>query len=138
MIPAEEKSENFGERMSDFKKILIVDDSITILEIVKKFIKNKSYEIMTANNGVSGLKIAQLEKPDVVLLDIMLPKMDGYTVCRKIKDDPQLSSTKVIMFSVKSDKESRDIANAAGADYFLMKETEMEKISQTIDSIIEK
>lgn len=122
--------------MTDFKKILIVDDSITILEVVKKFIKNKSYEIITANNGLSGLKIAQMEKPDIILLDIMLPKMDGFTVCKNIKKDPNLSKTKIIMFSVKSDKESKDTAKAAGADDFLQKETDMDKISETIDSML--
>jgi two-component system, OmpR family, alkaline phosphatase synthesis response regulator PhoP len=123
--------------MVDFKKILIVDDSITILEVVKKFMKNATFEIMTANNGLSGLKIAQVEKPDVVLLDIMLPKMDGYNVCKNIKADSALSHTKVIMFSVKSDKQSRETARTVGADCFLMKETEMEKISETIDSLLE-
>lgn len=122
--------------MTDFKKVLIVDDSVTILEIVKKFIGNKTYEVITANNGVSGLKMAELEKPDVVLLDIMLPKMDGYEVCRRIKNNSNLAKTKILLFSVKSDKASMDTGYKAGADDYLAKESGLEIIADRIDRLL--
>lgn len=122
--------------MADFKKVLIVDDSITILEIVKKFIDNKTYEVITANNGVSGLKMAEMEKPDVVLLDIMLPKMDGYEVCRRIKKNSDLAKTKILLFSVKSDKASMDIGYKAGADDYLAKESGLEIIADRINRLL--
>lgn len=122
--------------MADFKKVLIVDDSVTILEIVKKFIGNKTYEVITANNGVSGLKMAELEKPDVVLLDIMLPKMDGYEVCRRIRSNADLVKTKILLFSVKSDKASMDIGYKAGCDDYLAKESGLETIADRIDRLL--
>lgn len=122
--------------MADFKKVLIVDDSVTILEIVKKFIGNKTYEVITANNGVSGLKMAEAEKPDVVLLDIMLPKMDGYEVCRRIKNNADLAKTKILLFSVKSDKASMDTGFKAGADDYLAKESGLEIIADRIDRLL--
>ena len=122
--------------MADFKKVLIVDDSVTILEIVKKFIGNKTYEVITANNGVSGLKMAELEKPDVVLLDIMLPKMDGYEVCRRIRNNADLAKTKILIFSVKSDKASMDTAYKAGADDYLTKESGLEIIADRVDRLL--
>ena len=122
--------------MTDFKKVLIVDDSITILEIVKKFIGNRNYEIITANNGVSGLKMAEQEKPDVILLDIMLPKMDGYEVCRRIRKNADLAKTKILLFSVKSDKNSMEIGYKAGADDYLAKESGLETIADRIDLLL--
>ena len=122
--------------MADFKKVLIVDDSITILEIVKKFIGNKNYEVITANNGVSGLKIAEMEKPDIILLDIMLPKMDGYEICRRIRNNSDLAKTKILIFSVKSDKASMDTAYKAGADDYLTKESGLEIIADRVDRLL--
>lgn len=122
--------------MADFKKLLIVDDSITILEIVKKFIGNKTYEVITANNGVSGLKMAEMEKPDVVLLDIMLPQMDGYEVCRRIRNNSDLAKTKILIFSVKSDKASMDAGYKAGADDYLTKESGLEIIADRVDRLL--
>ena len=122
--------------MADFKKLLIVDDSITILEIVKKFIGNKNYEVITANNGVSGLKIAEMEKPDIVLLDIMLPKMDGYEICRRIRNNSDLAKTKILIFSVKSDKASMDAGYKAGADDYLTKESGLEIIADRVDRLL--
>ena len=122
--------------MADFKKLLIVDDSITILEIVKKFIGNKTYEVITANNGVSGLKMAEMEKPDIVLLDIMLPKMDGYEICRRIRNNSDLAKTKILIFSVKSDKASMDTGYKAGADDYLAKESGLEIIADRVDRLL--
>ncbi len=122
--------------MADFKKLLIVDDSITILEIVKKFIGNKTYEVITANNGVSGLKMAEMEKPDIVLLDIILPKMDGYEVCRRIRNNSDLAKTKILIFSVKSDKASMNSGFEAGADDYLTKESGLEIIADRVDRLL--
>ena len=122
--------------MADFKKLLIVDDSITILEIVKKFIGNKTYEVITANNGVSGLKMAEMEKPDVVLLDILLPRMDGYEVCRRIRENPDLAKTKILIFSVKSDKASMDTGYKSGADDYLAKDAGLEIIADRVDRLL--
>ena len=118
--------------MSTAKKILIVDDSETILRMLKLVVKNLASEVMTAGNGLSGLRIAEVEKPSVVLLDIMLPGLDGYNVCRKIKSNPDLKNTKVILFTVKSDKETIEMAKAVGADDFVMKDTTFEKVLEAL------
>lgn len=116
-------------------KILIVDDSATIVEMLKVLMQRKSYQVLTANNGLSGLNIAILEKPEVVVLDLMLPQMNGYNVCRKIKEHADLKHTKVILFTVKDDQESRELGVEVGADAFISKGCDPLEIAATIDSL---
>jgi DNA-binding response OmpR family regulator len=120
------------------QKVLIVDDSLTIVEMLKVMIQRRAFEVITANNGESGLKIAQLEKPDVIILDIMLPKMDGFNVCRKIKGDPELAGCKVVLFTVRSDAESKEMGAAVGADDFITKDTDPMKVIQAVMQCLEK
>lgn len=85
-------------------KILLVDDDPDFVEATKVVLESQPYEVITALSGGEGLKKAREEKPDLVLLDIIMPDIDGFQVCQQLKKDPQLSQIPVIMITSFSDK----------------------------------
>ena len=85
-------------------KILLVDDDPDFVEATKAVLESRPYEIITALSGEEGLQKARAEKPDLVLLDIMMPGIDGFQVCQQLKKDPQLSQIPVIMITSFSEK----------------------------------
>jgi len=85
-------------------KILLVDDDPDFIEATKAVLESRPYEIITALSGEEGLQKARAEKPDLVLLDIIMPGVDGFQVCQQLKKDPQLSQIPVIMITSFSEK----------------------------------
>lgn len=85
-------------------KILLVDDDPDFVEATKAVLESRPYEIITALSGEEGLQKAREEKPDLVLLDIIMPGVDGFQVCQQLKKDPQLSQIPVIMITSFSEK----------------------------------
>jgi len=85
-------------------KILLVDDDPDFVEATKVVLESRPYEVITAFSGEEGLKKAREEKPDLVLLDIIMPDIDGFQVCQQLKKDPQLSQIPVIMITSFSEK----------------------------------
>ena len=81
------------------KRILVVDDEAHIVRIVKARLEANNYEVLTAYDGLSGIDNAVRFKPDLILLDIMMPVMDGYEVCRRLKADSMTSGIPIIVFS---------------------------------------
>jgi two-component system alkaline phosphatase synthesis response regulator PhoP len=80
-------------------RILIVDDDPVLVRTTQTILESKNYQVITAYDGDEGLKKAQQEKPDLILLDIIMPTKDGFHVCRQIKQDPQLSNIPVIILT---------------------------------------
>ena len=101
------------------KKILIVDDSPTGLKAASAVLKN--YNIITAADGKQALEKAQSEKPDLVILDVIMPNMDGFQACRKMKKSPELQHIPVIMLTSKSQKSDEFWGKKQGADIYLTK-----------------
>jgi two-component system alkaline phosphatase synthesis response regulator PhoP len=85
-------------------KILLIDDDPDFVEATKVVLESRPYEIITALGGEEGLKKAREEKPDLVLLDVIMPDIDGFQVCQQLKKDPQLSQIPVIMITSFSEK----------------------------------
>lgn len=85
------------------KRILVVDDEPDIVEVVKTRLEMGGYEVITASNGPEGLKAAKEGKPDLLLLDVSMPGMDGFEVLTKLKADPDIASIPVIMLTAKSE-----------------------------------
>lgn len=124
------------------KKVLIVEDDSMLSEIYKKkFEKAGSFEVVAATSGTDAIKKAKEEKPDLVLLDLVLPEMDGFDVLAELKKDPSLKNTKVVPFSNLSEEDNDKRLNELGADGFIAKSehtpqelvVEVEKILNTID-----
>ncbi len=81
------------------KKILIVDDDPDLVEAVTLILKSKKYNVVAAYGGIEGLEKAKTEKPDLIVLDVMMPDKDGYTVCKELKADPESSSIPVLLLT---------------------------------------
>lgn len=99
-------------------KILVVDDESSIVNIISYNLKKEGYEVITANDGESGLELALTQSPDLVLLDIMMPKMDGYTVCRKIREKSEMP---IIMLTARADEVDKVLGLEMGADDYVTK-----------------
>src|SRR5512137_2339142 len=103
------------------KKILIVEDEKDMLMGLTRQLTAAGYEVITAEDGVAGLRRAIAEKPDLVLLDLMLPRMEGYKVCRLLKFDERYKHTPVIMLSARCQQEDIDLGFEYGADCYMGK-----------------
>lgn len=99
-------------------KILVVDDEASIVNIISYSLTKEGYEYITANDGEEGLDLFHKEKPDLVLLDIMMPKMDGYAVCKKIRET---SDTPIIMLTARADEVDKVLGLEMGADDYVTK-----------------
>ncbi|MBT7782761.1 MAG: response regulator, partial [Anaerolineae bacterium] len=84
------------------EKILIIDDDLDTLRLVGLMLQKKGYEIAAANNGKQGLLKVAEDIPDLILLDVMMPEMDGYEVARRLRQDPQTENIPILMFTAKS------------------------------------
>jgi DNA-binding response OmpR family regulator len=101
--------------------ILLVDDEPSIRETVAYILEMEGYRVVTAQDGDEAVEQARRLQPSVVLLDAMLPRRDGFEVCRAIKSDPELFGTAVVMHTALGQRADKERALAAGADYYLTK-----------------
>ena len=102
-------------------KLLIADDEPSVRSLVHVTLEGDEHTIFEASDGVEALEVARSEHPNLVLLDIMMPKLDGLTVCRAIKSDPATSGTVVVMLTAQAQDRDRDQGLAAGADDYFTK-----------------
>ncbi|MFC1631512.1 response regulator transcription factor [Candidatus Omnitrophota bacterium] len=103
------------------KKILIVDDEMEMVEMIQMRLEANNYQVLTAYDGQVGLEKAQKEGPDLIILDLMLPKMDGYKVCGLLKKDARFSKIPIIMFSARAQEEDKKLGEELGADAYITK-----------------
>ena len=103
------------------KRILVVDDEATIARIVEMNLVREGYEVMKASNGVEGLEAARRERPDLILLDVQMPQMDGLEMLAQMKADNELAGIPVIMLTAQSAREDLARGLDAGAEYYVTK-----------------
>ena len=118
------------------KKILVVDDSPTQLRLAATPLMEKGYEVVTATNGEEGLQAALTERPDVIVLDVVMPIMDGFQACRKIKASPEIKQTPVIMLTTKNQKADEFWGKRQGADVYLTKPFEPEDLLAAVGQFL--
>ena len=116
-------------------KILIVDDDPTICDVLKIYFENEGYEVKVANDGAEGVNFFKLYEPDLVLLDIMLPKKDGWQVCREIRE---ASSKPVIMITAKGEVFDKVLGLELGADDFVVKPFDMKELSARVKAVLRR
>ena len=116
-------------------KLLIVDDDPNICDMLKLYFENEGYKIKTANDGVEGLATFKLYNPDLVLLDIMMPKKDGWQVCREIRE---ISPKPVIMITAKGEVFDKVLGLELGADDFIVKPFDMKELSARIKAVLRR
>ncbi|MBN2144505.1 MAG: response regulator [Candidatus Aureabacteria bacterium] len=119
-------------------KILIIDDSLTITKTLEVFLKGKGHEILTAEDGETGLSMAKKHVPDLILLDIMLPKLNGYEVCNMLKMDAAYSHIKIIMFTAKVGEDSKTMSLETGADLYMTKDLDAEVVLNKVEELLKK
>ncbi len=115
------------------EKILIVDDDSQILKLMAFFLGGGGYEVLVASDGLEAMEKLTREKPDLVLLDIMLPEIPGFSICQSIRSDPALKNTKVIMLSAKLFPQDHSLARMAGADGFVTKPFDIAEVLDIVD-----
>jgi len=103
------------------KKILVVDDETQLVEMVKMRLEANGYDVIVAYDGQDGLDKARQEKPDLIILDLMLPKIDGYKVCRMLKFDEKYKNIPIIMFTARAQAEDEKLGKEVGADDYVTK-----------------
>ena len=116
-------------------KILIVDDDSNICDLLKLYFENEGYEVKTANDGVEGVNFFKIYQPDIVLLDIMLPRKDGWQVCREIRE---MSSKPIIMITAKGEVIDKVLGLEMGADDFVVKPFEMKELSARVRAVLRR
>ena len=118
------------------KKILVVDDELDILKVVTFRVKKLGHEVVTATNGQEALDLAHKERPDLILLDIRLPVMDGYEVCRRIKIDEELKHIPIVFLTASSAAKIADKTKEFKADDYLIKPFDPEELLKKIQKFI--
>ncbi|MCX7902982.1 MAG: response regulator transcription factor [Caloramator sp.] len=103
------------------EKILLIDDELHIIELLKYNLETNGYKVFYALNGREGLKLAVEKKPDLILLDVMLPEMDGFDVCKEIKKNEIISNIPIIMLTAKSEEFDKILGLELGADDYITK-----------------
>ena len=116
-------------------KLLIVDDDVNICGMLKLYFENEGYTVKTANDGIEGLNIFKIYEPDLVLLDIMMPKKDGWQVCREIRE---ISPKPVIMITAKGEIFDKVLGLELGADDFIVKPFDMKELSARIKAVLRR
>jgi len=118
------------------KKILVVDDEPDLREIIKTTLVVNGYEVVSAADGLEGLEKSKKEKPDLILLDIKMPKMDGYTMLRELKKSEEMKSIPVIMLTV-YDK-MKDIFDLEGVKGYIIKSSNDQELLSKISEVLKQ
>jgi len=118
-------------------KILIIDDDADALAITMANLRKLgAHEVITCQESLDAMTIIERERPQVVLLDIMMPSIDGFSICKQVKESDHLKSTKVVVYSAKIFDADRRKAMKLGADAYLSKVIESDKLLETLDTIL--
>jgi DNA-binding response OmpR family regulator len=118
------------------KKVLIVEDDPVVRDLLKLSLESEGYVVLVAPNGIKLMSMISVDHPDALILDIMLPWIDGYELCRTIKSRAELSSIPIIFISAKASRQDIDRGYACGADAYFTKPLELADLSSKIDELI--
>ncbi|MCA6073951.1 response regulator transcription factor [Fulvivirga sedimenti] len=119
-------------------KVLVVDDEEAILELLKYNLEKQGYDVKTAADGMKAVEIAKKYHPDLILLDIMMPKQDGVETCRQIRDIPELAQTFIIFLTARSEEYSEVAAFDVGADDYITKPIKPRALMSRISALFRR
>ena len=120
------------------RRLLVVDDEPSIAKIVRKQLEVAGYDVTVAVDGLEGLTKARETMPELIVLDVMLPKMNGTEVCTTLKADPKTKGIPILMLTAKAQRQDKDIGLQAGADAFLTKPFQLEELLSKIKALLEQ
>jgi CheY-like chemotaxis protein len=119
-------------------RILVVEDQAAIVDMVRMRLEANNYEVITATDGAEGFDKARKENPHLIILDVMLPKMDGYKVCKLLKADPRYNKIPIIISTGRTQQELRRLGKEVGADAYISKPFEAQLLLSKIKLLLEK
>ena len=120
------------------EKVLIVDDEEHIVELLKFNLLNAGYDVFTANDGINAVKIAKAEKPSLMLLDLMLPGIDGFDVCKEIKRNDEMKKTSIIMLTAKGEELDKILGLELGADDYITKPFSVRELLARVKAVLRR
>jgi len=118
------------------KRILVIEDDVNALRLLEYTLEQGGYQVLTATNGLEGLKKAQDEHPDLIILDIMLPGLDGYEICHRLRQKPENVTLPILMLSAKARQDDRNIGLRMGADDYLTKPADPSVIVTKVEALL--
>jgi DNA-binding response OmpR family regulator len=116
------------------KKVLIIDDEVDLVETIRFPLELEGFRVLAAYNGEEGLSQARNEHPDLILLDLMLPKLDGYKVCRLLKFDERYKHIPIFMLTAKTQEKDKILGKETGADEYFTKPFDIDELIAKIKS----
>jgi DNA-binding response OmpR family regulator len=122
--------------MSDIKKILIIEDEEDTQKLLKATLERKNFIVITASDGNAGIAIAKLEKPDLIIMDIMMPKMDGYSCLKEIRKSDKIKDTPILILSGKQEEPLRDLFTFHTISGYVEKPFELDNLIAKIKEIL--
>jgi DNA-binding response OmpR family regulator len=126
----------FVDKKIKAAKILVIDDEPDITDIIETFLKTAGYQVMVENSSVMGIERAKAYTPDLVLLDIMMPFMDGYTVCEELKKNPATQNIPVVFLTGKDARQDEGKGFKVGADMFVKKPFSCERLLEIVKIVL--
>jgi two-component system alkaline phosphatase synthesis response regulator PhoP len=120
------------------KKILLVDDEVDLVETVRFPLEMEGYHVLVSYNGEDALNQARKENPDLILLDLMLPKLDGYKVCRLLKFDERYKHIPILMLTAKTQEKDKVLGLETGANEYITKPFEMDFLMKKVKEYLNK
>jgi DNA-binding response OmpR family regulator len=118
--------------------ILVIDDDEIVARSVELSLRHDGFQVSVAHSGVEGLKLARRESPDLIILDILMPGMDGYQVCRELRQDPMLGDVPVLLLTAKGKDEDKIEGFRAGADDYLTKPFNIDELILRVKAILRR
>lgn len=118
------------------KKILVIDDEPLVVEVLKIRLKMNNYEVITASDGTEGIERAVTEKPDLIILDVVMPGLDGYQVCQKLKEDTNTKTIPVIMLTALGQSPGRKKGYSSGAQDYIFKPFDDQELLNSVEKAL--
>ena len=120
------------------KKILVVDDDLTQLKLLEKSLTQNGFQVQTAQEAADGLQFAMDHKPDLIILDVMMPIINGYNFCNLLKDEDETKHIPIIMVTSRDKQEDMDIGKEMGADDYLTKPVNIPILLTKVNELLKK
>lgn len=118
------------------QKVLVVDDDPSTLRLTQHILERGGYEVVTATNGLVGLQKAQREGPALVILDLMLPGLDGFEICHRLRNQPDTARLPILMLSAKDQESDKAMAERVGADGYLSKPVNAGSLLEKVQNLL--
>ncbi len=124
--------------VGEHKRLLLIDDDPNLILLVKDYLEFRGYEVITAENGQEALDVLQKDTPDMIICDVMMPQMDGYSLVEHVRKDPRTSWIPVLFLSAKGQSQDRVKGLNTGADVYMVKPFEPEELVAQVESSLKQ